>query len=820
MSENEVKSILLLGASGVGKSSLIQTISNYLLDCTFDRISVVIPHCGPNLDQISEDGRNSICLTPSGRSSSSSLSSTTTLDQIVSGLESLPPSTSGESVTRSCTTYEFSYVLNDVVLENGEVESQPQAPQGVDDEYIRKIRFIDTPGLCDSRSKQHLDQDFINLELISDAISTAQNLSAVIIVLNGSQARVTQDLIKAFQLFAASLPDRLFSEIIVVISNCPDSLACNVTKTQLQRLLSPFVHIAHVLHFDNGIWLNRTSTLKNKKRFKIAFEQTKTLLTKLLQFDQDLSNVMNEMKCIEMKCDSLSNEILTNFKQSCQALDQLYSQPTPISETDLDLVLDSLDLGPILSPVSNEIKTICRNFDLHKQFQPLCQQLRQIVDQSNKNTIEHAQQCVLEFEKQLDFENAQIPVKSAIKLHFFHPDIIEQLQEEELREIESNRKQSKLNKTKLVLNEILSSERSYCDSLKEIVDILLPKAKKFLTITECNHIFGNIVDVYNASKAVVDHLEQFINDEFNPNTTIISENINAILPIIQPIITYSSTYSKADETIKSLKPRQVKRLTNLLAPRHVASSLVLPVQRAARYQLLMKSMLDFTPTDHPDYHFRTHTLQLLESFAFEVNRAIGNFENLSAVAKEYRLPADIVVANRQFKKTQVFTRVTPFYNSSTNVQYQIFLFNDLIGFIEVGSTSKLFNFALPINGSFEVHQLQDDQRSFIFTSPKSDLSLKLIAPDESIVTEWVTLINQQIDSNFKDGVFSTINGLCYSNSLKANAKTIITTNTQPRCSICDDTFGLLSQEVTCKFCLNIVCSRCTIRVVDPITNTH
>lgn len=124
---------MVLGETGSGKSTVINTLTNYFMSGDPSSLKVSIP--------------------------------TKFHKQNVRGSHSeRDPSDQSQSMTNDCTTYTF------------------RDPRGSG----RVIEIIDTPGLADTRGAK---QDEINMDLILKAAEKAKSLTSIILVVNGGVAR-------------------------------------------------------------------------------------------------------------------------------------------------------------------------------------------------------------------------------------------------------------------------------------------------------------------------------------------------------------------------------------------------------------------------------------------------------------------------------------------------------------------------------------------------------------------------------------------------------------------------------------------------------
>jgi len=149
MSQNtKSKSILIVGETGGGKSTFINTITNYFKNGSIDNLKVAIP--------------------------TKYLSSTEGYQHTENNTKNI-----SMSQTDSCTTYVFE--------KNG-----------------IKYNFIDTPGLNDTRSSQ---QDEANMKKILDTAQATSDLAAVLLIVNGTQSRLTPAMENILVTLRGAVPD-------------------------------------------------------------------------------------------------------------------------------------------------------------------------------------------------------------------------------------------------------------------------------------------------------------------------------------------------------------------------------------------------------------------------------------------------------------------------------------------------------------------------------------------------------------------------------------------------------------------------------------
>jgi hypothetical protein len=85
-----------------------------------------------------------------------------------------------------------------------------------DSKTDKQYLFLDTPGLGDTRGAQ---QDQTNIETILNAINNLQGLTGVIIVVNGSMARITTNFKSVLLGLRGNLPDIVMDHVVVILSH-------------------------------------------------------------------------------------------------------------------------------------------------------------------------------------------------------------------------------------------------------------------------------------------------------------------------------------------------------------------------------------------------------------------------------------------------------------------------------------------------------------------------------------------------------------------------------------------------------------------------
>nr|XP_029710194.1 uncharacterized protein LOC115256086 [Aedes albopictus]XP_029710195.1 uncharacterized protein LOC115256086 [Aedes albopictus] len=201
--------IILFGETGSGKSTLINYLTNYFHNGTLENLKIAIP---------------------------------TKHYEATEGLQhpddNVQDSSNGQ--TRACTEYNFK-------------------------KEDTTFNFIDTPGLSDSRGAA---QDDFNIQQIMGAAEQSGVLTAIILVINGTQTRATVTLRNTLCLLRSSIPDVFQQNLVVVLTNC----SAATVNFDLAHLEPWTIAGTNVFHMNNCAFSRPVSQWINNERMKKAME--------------------------------------------------------------------------------------------------------------------------------------------------------------------------------------------------------------------------------------------------------------------------------------------------------------------------------------------------------------------------------------------------------------------------------------------------------------------------------------------------------------------------------------------------------------------
>ncbi len=163
--------------------------------------------------------------------------------------------------------------------------SQAQT-DGVTD-YIFKVGdstiiVSDTPGLNDTKG---VEQDDKNLSKIIDSAIASESISGIVLVVNGTNARVTNEIRVLINKFKGFLPDSIMQNVIVVFTMCrPET--CNFTDLK-QLGIEP----AKVFYMNNTAFSSNPTTWTDTTMLQLEWNQSMVTTNELFAFATSMTSV-------------------------------------------------------------------------------------------------------------------------------------------------------------------------------------------------------------------------------------------------------------------------------------------------------------------------------------------------------------------------------------------------------------------------------------------------------------------------------------------------------------------------------------------------
>ncbi|CAB4389893.1 unnamed protein product [Rhizophagus irregularis] len=318
LSGQGVFKVLLLGGTGTGKSTIINTMANYFLGGTLDNPKIVIP---TKYYEVTEK-------------EFASKHSEAKFDDVT------------KSQTTKCYNYTFKH------------------PDNPAHEFI----LIDTPGLSDTNG---VKQDDKNIQEIIDTAISAGSLSAIVIIANGTEARVTPSIKNTLVRLANNLPDDLIDRnLLLILTKCTKSSASFSEDAFTKEIAKP----KKIFYMDNQAFCTNPQIWKNDEdeRPNVQFNWDKSART--------IDNLL-------MSITELSSTSTQAFQNMKNYRDKIKSEITKVTQdiANIQQVQDSIDAAQKALQKTGNQKNNFANYTKTETIK-----LKKIVNASYHSTV-----CIL-----------------------------------------------------------------------------------------------------------------------------------------------------------------------------------------------------------------------------------------------------------------------------------------------------------------------------------------------------------------------------------------------------------------------------------------
>ncbi|OWA53991.1 hypothetical protein BV898_18414 [Hypsibius exemplaris] len=157
-----------------------------------------------------------------------------------------------------------------------------------------RYHVIDTPGLSDTRNDADPHQDDKNIDLILQAAEEAGNLSAIIVVINGTVPRFNASVKNAIERMRGNIPDALLQNIMILLTNC-SRIGANFDVEVLPWRITE----NNVFAMNNAAFSHSPERLRDDERMMSElishFANSKDTIRCLLARVRELSSVSTEV---------------------------------------------------------------------------------------------------------------------------------------------------------------------------------------------------------------------------------------------------------------------------------------------------------------------------------------------------------------------------------------------------------------------------------------------------------------------------------------------------------------------------------------------
>ena len=246
--------MLLFGETGCGKSTFINTVTNYFKGGNINNLHVSIPT--KYLKQTEKQYKHS---------------EKNVLD-------------TSKSQTKDAITYTFN-----------------------NNNKKTTFKIIDTCGINDSEG---IEQDDENIETILNACIGTDELSTVVLIINGTNARITNNIKNLITRFNGVMPDAIFDNIIVIFTMCREE-TCN-----FHSLENLGIKPKNIYYMNNSAFSTDLKKIKDKSILNIEWIDSMKTIENIMNCVADQTKILtkefNKIKKCRDKIKTLLHESKIN----------------------------------------------------------------------------------------------------------------------------------------------------------------------------------------------------------------------------------------------------------------------------------------------------------------------------------------------------------------------------------------------------------------------------------------------------------------------------------------------------------------------------
>ena len=281
LNTDDMAKVLIMGETGSGKSTLINYLTNYFRDGSLDNLKVAIP--SKHRMKITEEF-------------------------IHSEKASSDPSVSQTQVCRQ-------YLFKDIHHGNKE--------------YL----FLDTPGFGDVNG---LKQDEINIKNIIDAVTNLDGLSIVVLVVNGTNIRLTSNIRVVLHQLSSNFPDVILESVIVVLTNVQyHTVNFDLYNLKLDGNIYPMYMQNSAFSSPKASWTS-VSKPKLQEDWDNSMNEIQRMITIIDKFQSMSVEPFNMMVQSRNKIKSSLHDARLHSSQILQMQDEIHAYEERVKQCDDD----------------------------------------------------------------------------------------------------------------------------------------------------------------------------------------------------------------------------------------------------------------------------------------------------------------------------------------------------------------------------------------------------------------------------------------------------------------------------------------------------
>ncbi|EFA79670.1 pleckstrin domain-containing protein [Heterostelium album PN500] len=404
-----------------------------------------------------------------------------------------------------------------------------------------------------------------------------------------------------------------------------------------------------------------------------------------------------------------------------------------------------------------------------------------------------------------------IPNESNVQEQFVHPSLEHLAAFTALRDLKAK--------------EILTTERTYCDNMKILVEVFIDPLKAGeggISKDSATILCSNLSDILLVSIELLNRLEAKLAEW--SNTQRIGDVFLTLIPFLKMYTNYTVGYDNVMNIVTECEKNSsfsqfIQRCTEDPRTRKLdlRSYLIQPVQRITRYHMLLDEVLKHTEPDHPDYTDLAKSLAEMKKVTSEANEAIKRSENRAkvlAIQSMFVGDADIVAAHRSYVFEGILTKVC----RKACKKRHVFLFSDMLIYGSSIPPKLLLHEKIMLehcriedipdgdsggsralslnNGAIIVNAFQicSAKKSFVVFADNADMKM-----------QWMLKLTETIESlQSKRSTLKSETG-----GARAEAPVWVPDETTTECRFCTEGFTLLNRRHHCRNCGELVCGKCS-----------
>jgi hypothetical protein len=230
------------------------------------------------------------------------------------------------------------------------------------------FNFFDTPGINDTGGYL---SDNENVDRIFECIQTLQDLTALVLVLNGTQARLTVNIRNVLERFRDRIPDVVYKNIIVILTNCA-SHTVNFGSVKLLSHAPIFYMQNSAFSSDAQTWSLQTREILQRDwnvSMQTMNEFVKTLLTltpvsteTLSEMNDDrnaIRSVLHESRLMIMELQHIEDE-LTALEQASNIYSaNIEKYASPSGQSTKSIQVNEITVTSYHNTICLKCNTVC-----------------------------------------------------------------------------------------------------------------------------------------------------------------------------------------------------------------------------------------------------------------------------------------------------------------------------------------------------------------------------------------------------------------------------------------------------------------------------